>query len=92
MREETADVTLTPLPKDFSPLSLRNPIRIQGTFAEPSVFTDPARLGVNTTIKKIVDAVLTPVVGLLPPIDEGVGKDSDCDALIRQARGQQPGR
>ena len=92
MREETADVTLTPLPKDFSPLSLRNPIRIQGTFADPSIFTDPARLGVNTTIKKIVDAVLTPLIGLLPPIDEGIGKDTDCNALIRQARGQQPER
>ena len=92
MREETADVTLTPLPKDFSPLSMRNPIRIQGTFADPSVFTDPARLGVNTTIKKIVDAVLTPIVGLLPPIDEGIGKDTDCNALILQARGQQSER
>jgi hypothetical protein len=44
---------------------------------------------VNTTIKKIVDAILTPIVGLLPPIDEGVGKDSDCNALIQEARGQQ---
>ena len=25
-------------------------------------------------------------------IDQGVGKDTDCDALIRQARGQQPNR
>ena len=88
MREETADVTLTPLPKDFSPLSLRSPIRIQGTFADPSIFTDPARLGVNTTIKKIVDAILTPIVGLLPPIDEGVGKDSDCHALLQEATRQ----
>ena len=89
MREETADLTMTPIPKDFSPLSVRSPIRIQDTFADPSIFTDPARLGVNTTIKKIVNAVLTPVIGLLPPIDEGVGKDSDCNALIQQARGQQ---
>ena len=89
MREETADLTLTPVPKDFSPLSVRSPIRIQGTFADPSVFTDPARLGVNTTIKKIINAVLTPVIGLLPPIDEGVGKDTDCDALIQQAKAQQ---
>jgi uncharacterized protein involved in outer membrane biogenesis len=92
MREETADLTLIPLPKDFSPLSLRNPIRIQGTFADPSIFTDPAGLGVNTTIKKIVNAVLTPVIGLLPPIDEGVGKDSDCGALIEQAKSQQSRR
>jgi uncharacterized protein involved in outer membrane biogenesis len=92
MRDETVDLTLTPLPKDFSPLSLRNPIRIQGTFADPSVFTDPAGLGVDTTIKKIANAVLTAVVGLAPPIDEGVGKDSDCNALIQKARGKQSKR
>lgn len=90
MREETADVTFTPVPKDFSPLSVRSPIRIQGSFAEPSVFPDPARVGVDTTLKKILDAVLTPVIGLLPPIDEGVGKDSDCGGLIERAKRQQP--
>jgi AsmA family protein len=90
MREEKLDVTLTPVPKDFSPLSLRNPIHIQGTFAEPSIFPDPAGLGVDTTIKKVINAVLTPVIGLLPPIDAGVGKDSDCGALIEQAKSQQP--
>jgi hypothetical protein len=71
---------------------MRNPVRIQGTFADPSIFTDPAGLGVNTTVKKIVNAVLTPVIGLLPPIDEGVGKDSDCAALIEQAKSQQSRR
>ena len=69
---------------------MRTPIRIQGTFAEPSIFPDPAGLGVDTTLKKIANAILTPVLGLLPPIDEGVGKDSDCGALIAQARNQQP--
>ena len=92
MREETADVTLTPVPKDFSPLTVRTPIRIQGTFAEPSIFPDPAGLGVDTTIKNIINTVLTPIIGLFPPIDEGVGQDSDCGALIQQAKSQQPQR
>ena len=91
-REETADVTLTPVPKDFSPLTVRTPIRIQGTFAEPSIFPDPAGLGVDTTIKNIINTVLTPIIGLFPPIDEGVGQDSDCGALIQQAKSQQPQR
>jgi uncharacterized protein involved in outer membrane biogenesis len=92
MRDERMDITIIPVPKDFSPLTLRNPIRAQGTFANPSVFTDPAGLGVEGTLKKIVDAVLTAVVGLAPPIDEGVGKDSDCNALIQQAKGQKAQR
>lgn len=92
MREESADVTLIPVPKDFSPLTVRTAIRIQGTFAQPSIFPDPAGLGVDTTIKKAINAVLTPLIGLLPPIDEGVGQDSDCGALIQQAKSQQPQR
>lgn len=86
MRQETIDVTLTPLSKDFSPLSLRTPIRIQGTFAEPTAFPDPVEIGVDTTVKKVVNAILTPLIGLLPPIDAGVGQDSDCSALIARAK------
>lgn len=37
-------------------------------------------------MKKVVNAILTPVLGLLPPIDAGVGKDSDCAQLIQRAR------
>ena len=85
-------MTLTPVSKDFSPLTVRTPIRIQGTFAEPSIFPDPAGLGVDTTIKNIINTVLTPIIGLFPPIDEGVGQDSDCGALIQQAKSQQPQR
>jgi AsmA family protein len=86
MGEETLDLRLTPLPKDFSPLSLRSPIGIQGTFKNPSAFPDPADIGVEGTVKKVINAILTPIVGLAPPIDEGVGEDSDCAALIAEAK------
>jgi uncharacterized protein involved in outer membrane biogenesis len=86
MGEEKLNLRLTPYPKDFSPLSVRSAISVQGTFKNPQAFPDPADIGVEGVAKKVINAILTPIAGLLPPIDEGVGKDSDCGALIAQAR------
>ncbi len=84
--EETLNLRLVPYPKDFSPLSIRTPLAVQGTLANPQAMTDPIGIGVEGTVKKVVNAVLTPIVGLAPPIDEGVGKDSDCAQLIADAK------
>ena len=86
LADEELDLRLTPMPKDFSPLTVRNPISIEGTLKNPQAFPDPADIGVEGIAKKVVNAILTPIVGLLPPIDEGVGEDSDCGALIAQAQ------
>ncbi len=86
MRSEKLNLKLTPYPKDFSPLTMRSPIGIQGTFKKPQAFPDPADIGIEGTVKKVINAVLTPIIGLLPPIDEGVGEDSACGPLIEQAK------
>lgn len=86
--KETLDLEIVPHPKDFSLLSLRSPIGIQGTFAQPEIFTDPVGLGVESTADKVINALLTPIVGLLPPIDAGLGADSRCRELVEQARSE----
>ncbi|MDZ3836886.1 MAG: AsmA family protein [Rhodospirillales bacterium] len=86
MGEETLNLRLVPYPKDFSPLSMRTPLAVQGTLGNPQAMTDPIGIGVEGTVKKVVNAVLTPIVGLAPPIDEGVGEDSDCAQLIADAK------
>jgi uncharacterized protein involved in outer membrane biogenesis len=86
MGKETLDLRFVPYPKDFSPLTLRNPLAVQGTFANPQAMADPVGLGVEGTVKKVINAVLTPIVGLAPPIDQGVGEDSDCAQLIAEAK------
>lgn len=86
MRSETIDLRLKPYNKSFSPLALRTPISIQGTFAEPEAFPDPADIGVEGDVKKVLNAVLTLVVGLLPPVDLPSEKDAPCGALISAAR------
>lgn len=86
MGEETLNLRFVPYPKDFSPLSIRNPIAVQGTLGNPQAMTDPIGIGVEGTVKKVINAVLTPIVGLAPPIDQGVGEDSDCAQLIADAK------
>ncbi|MDZ3836196.1 MAG: AsmA family protein [Rhodospirillales bacterium] len=88
--EETLDVKVVPHPKDFSLLSLRSTIGIGGTFAQPQVFPDPVGLGVEDTADKVANAILAPILGLLPPIDTGLGGDSQCRKLLEQAKGGSP--
>lgn len=86
MQTESLDLRIKPYPKDFSPLTLRTAISVQGTFANPQAFPDPADIGVDNTLKKVLNGVLTVVTGLLPPIDTGGGEDAPCQDLINQAR------
>lgn len=86
MRSERLDLRLRPLPKDFSPFSLRTPISVQGTLAEPDAFPDPADIGVEGVVNKALNTVLTVVTGVLPPVDLGPGEDAPCAALISRAR------
>ena len=86
MRDEKLDLRLRPAPKDFSPLTLRAPISVQGMLGAPDAFPDPADIGVDNIPKKILDGIVTVVTGLLPPLDIGPGKDAPCAALIQQAR------
>lgn len=86
MRNETLDLRLKAYPKDFSPLTLRTALSIEGTLAAPDAFPDPADIGVEGGLKKALNAVLTVITGLLPPVDAGGGEDAPCGALITQAR------
>lgn len=86
MRDEKLDLRLRPAPKDFSPLTLRAPISVQGTLGSPDVFPDPADIGVDTIPKKILDGILTVVTGLLPPVDVGPGKNAPCGEMIQRTR------
>jgi hypothetical protein len=59
---------------------------VQGTFANPEVFTDPVGLGVETTLDKVLNAILTPIVGLVPPMDLGLAENAGCQQLMQEAR------
>jgi len=77
LKDESLDLMLRPRPKDRSILSLRSPLKVGGTFKDPSFRPDLAALGVRGAIALAL-ASITPPAALLATFETGPGKDSDC--------------
>ncbi len=75
--EESLDLELRPRPKDRSILSLRSPLVIGGTFADPSFRPDMARLGLRGALALALGSIAPPAA-LLATIELGGGEDSGC--------------
>jgi len=88
LANETMSLQLRVAPRDFSPLTLREPIKVAGTFAHPDVSISDA------VTRKAIPAVLLglvhPIASLLPLIDLGNDDGADrqasgCKALVARA-------
>lgn len=88
LAKETLDVKVTPLPKDRSPLTLRVPFNVQGSFADPSVKPEMGKLLARGGGALLLGALVNPLAALIPLIETGPGQDSDCSALMARARGE----
>lgn len=92
LRDEKVNIVVLPVPKDFSPLSLRSYIRANGPIKDISVFPDPIKTGTDSLLKKIFNVLTMLVISPFQPRDLGQGKDIDCDALIAKVEKQDPQR
>ena len=90
LRDEKVNIVVLPVPKGFSPLSLRSYIRVTGGFKNLSVFPDPIKTGTDNLFKKLFNVLTMLVLSPLQPRDVGQGKDVDCDALIAKVQSQDP--
>lgn len=81
LASEELDLTLHPLPKDYSLIALRSPIHLRGTFKKPAVRLDRELL-VRGGISAILGAVAGPVGALVALLEGGPGDDADCEQLI----------
>jgi uncharacterized protein involved in outer membrane biogenesis len=84
LAKELLDLKVQPENKKFRLVSLRTPVYVGGTFADPSVDIDRGRLALRTG-GAVALGVLTPVAAFLPLVDVGPGKDSDCAVAMREA-------
>jgi uncharacterized protein involved in outer membrane biogenesis len=82
LRDEKVNTIVLPVPKDFSPLSLRSYIRVRGPLKNISAFPDPIKTGTDSLVKKIFNVLAMLVMSPFQPRDLGQGKDVDCDALL----------
>jgi hypothetical protein len=81
--KETLDLRLETEPKKASVGSLHAPINIGGTFKNPEIRPDAAALGSRGAAAAVLGTLLTPLGALIPTIQLGLGKNSDCNGLIQ---------
>jgi len=77
LKNEQLDLLLRPRPKDKSILALRSPLRIGGTFKDPSFRPDFKALGIRGAIALTLGSIAPPAA-LLATFEPGPGEDSDC--------------
>ena len=76
---EKLDLRVVTSPKDFSPLTLRTPLTLRGTFANPSVSIDKGRLGPRLGAAALL-ALANPLAAIVPLIDAGNSADAKREA------------
>lgn len=70
LADETLDLRVVTHPKDFSPLTLRSPVRVQGSLGDPRVALEGKALG-GKAIAAVALGALTPPAALLAFVDPG---------------------
>ncbi|MGZ5031067.1 MAG: AsmA family protein, partial [Methylobacter sp.] len=86
LKDETINAKVEAHPKDFSVGSARTPITVTGQLKKPTIGLDPKELTARVASAAVLGVFLTPMAAIIPFIELGLGKDSDCKGLIDQAR------
>lgn len=76
---EALDLKVVTTPKDFSPFTLRTPLRVRGSFADPTISLDKGRLGTRLGAAALL-GLLNPLAALIPLIDPGSSEDAQRGA------------
>jgi uncharacterized protein involved in outer membrane biogenesis len=87
LRDESLDLRAVVSPKNFSPLTLRTPVHVKGTFGKPAVSLEMGKLAGKAGAAALL-ALLNPLAAIIPFIDPGAKDkaahaDADCSALVR---------
>ncbi|MCW7537841.1 AsmA family protein [Aquabacterium sp. A7-Y] len=87
LADERLGLTLAARPKDFSPLSLRSPVRVEGSFRDPQVKLEGKALGLKLLAAAALAAV-NPLAAVVPLIDPGEGEENGCRQALEGLRGK----
>jgi AsmA protein len=88
LQDETLDLTLNPNTKVTSLVSLRTPIHVRGTFTEPDVKLEKGPIAAKAAGAAAL-AVANPLLALIPLMETGPGRDSDCGKLLTESQAAQ---
>lgn len=88
LAKETLNLRAMALPKDFSPLTLRVPVNITGTFANPHASLEKKPVGLKLATSVLL-AIINPLAAVLPLLDTGDIKEAKqraagCKSLMQR--------
>ena len=94
LAKEALDLKAVVTPKDFSPLTLRTPLLVRGTFGNPVVSIEKGPL-TRTLATSFLLALVNPLAALIPLIDRGDADEAKvgaagCQALIQRSYTRRP--
>lgn len=81
LRTEELDLTLDPLPKDYSLVALRTPLHVRGTFKDLKIRPDET-LVLKGGVAAILGALAGPLASLVALVERGPGENADCGRLV----------
>jgi AsmA family protein len=84
---EALDLKVTPQPKDRSILVVRTPLLVGGHFNDPNVKPQAGPLAARGGAA-VALGLINPLLAVIPLIETGPGKDSDCAAFATIARAE----
>ncbi|WP_066332222.1 AsmA family protein [Azohydromonas lata] len=83
LAQERLALTVAARPKDFSPLTLRSPVHIEGTFAQPNVRLEKGRLALKLGAAAAL-AMVNPLAAVLPLMDMGEKDKAGCQQALQK--------
>jgi AsmA protein len=87
--QEKLDLTLVPKTRYTSPVALRGPIYVRGTFSKPEVDLDKGRIALRSA-GALALGLINPLLALIPLVEMGPGVESECARLMHEAQAPLP--
>ncbi len=88
LKEEEFDLVVAPRPKKPGILSLRTPVRLYGSFRHPEFDLDKGKLALRAG-GALALALVNPAALLIPLIETGGGKETNCASVLGPVQGAQ---
>lgn len=88
LASERLDLVARVAPKDFSPLALRSPVRVQGTLGQPEISVEKGPLARRLVPAALLGAMVGPLAALLPLVDLGDDESAAAADACRRALAQ----
>ncbi len=85
LAKEQLNLTLRARPKDFSPLTVRAPVHITGSFEHPDIAPDAKTLGLKAAASALL-AAINPLAALIPLMDPADPATRQCADVLEGGR------